>query len=327
MVSILYTFDREFMKKTFEAVDEHVDVSSAYLPLSEEARGCSDELREASVEDVDAVDENVFEIDPDVVVRNNTFRAGEFRYEEEYPIVHVRHGASFGRDEVETTISRLRGVVDTALAPGTWWADRYREGFSEDTRVEVVGIPEADRLVASDPPRRRHVLYAPTNHNYGGGSYLDTAEHVLNVFEESDYRLRFRPHPMDLAEEPGRSVTERCRERISDLPNVVFDRHQTPTESLLDADILLSDYSGIVTEWLHTDRPFVQFTAVASEAEVPKLGYQTRRLDVETVDDLYENGLPEDVRRRQESFRDELGIPMDGRASKRVATEVTACTQ
>lgn len=327
MVSILYTFDREFMKKTFEAVDRHVDVPSAYLPLSEETQGCSDELREAEVEDVDAVDENVFEIDPDVVVRNNTFRAGEFRYEDEYPIVHVRHGASFGRDEVETTISRLRGVVDAALAPGTWWADRYREGFPEDARVEVIGIPEADRLVASDPPRRRQVLYAPTNHNYGGGSYLDTAEHVLDVFEDSEYTLRFRPHPMDRTEEPGRSVTERCRERIANLPNVVFDRNETPTESLLDADVLLSDYSGIVTEWLHTDRPFVQFTALAADAEVPKLGYQTRRLDIETVDELYENGLSEEVLRRQESFRDELGIPMDGRASERVATEVAACTQ
>ncbi|RDI69609.1 CDP-glycerol glycerophosphotransferase family protein [Halopelagius longus] len=327
MVSILYTFDREFMKKTFEAVDGHVDVPSAYLPLAPEARGCSDELREVNVDDVEAVDENVFDVDPDVVVRNHTFRAGEFRYEDEYPVVHVRHGASYGRDEVETTVSRLKDHIDAALAPGTWWADRYREGFSDDTRVEVVGIPEADRLVNADPPRRRRVLYAPTNHNYGGGSYLDTAEHVLDVFEGTDFHLRFRPHPMDRTEEPGRSVTDRCKERIEEMPNAVFDRNETPTESLLDSDVLLSDYSGIVTEWLHTDRPFVQFTTLAADAEVPKLGYQTRRLDVETVDELYENGLPDDVLRRQESFRDELGIPMDGRAGERVATEVTACTQ
>lgn len=326
MVSILYTFDREFMKKTFEAIDRHVDAPSAFLPLSDEARGCSEVLREVAVDDVEAVDRNVFDVDPDVVVRNHTFRANAFRFEREYPVVHVRHGASVGRDEVRTTVARLRDVVDVALAPGTWWADRYREGFRPETRVAVVGVPEADRLVESDPPRRRHLLYAPTNHTYGGGSYLDTADHVLDVVEDTEYRLRFRPHPVDRSEEPGLSVTERCRARIADMPNAVFDENETPDESLLDADILLSDYSGIVTEWLHTDRPFVQFTGVASGREVPELGYRTRRLDVETLDDLYENGLPEAVRRRQEEHRAELGIPMDGRASERAAAEVVTCT-
>ena len=46
MTAVLYTFDREFMRKTFEAVDRHATAESAYLPLRPEVRGCSDALRE-----------------------------------------------------------------------------------------------------------------------------------------------------------------------------------------------------------------------------------------------------------------------------------------
>jgi hypothetical protein len=327
MVAILYTFDRAFMRKTFEAVDRYVDVESAYLPLGPAAEGCSTALREAERRDGESVDEAVARLDPDVVVRNHTFEPGAFDFEDERTVVHVRHGASVGRGEVDVTVRRLRDVVDVALAPGERWAARYREGFPADVAVSVVGVPEADALVASDPPRERRVLYAPTNHNYGGGSYLNTAEHVLDVFADSDYELRFRPHPMDRIQEPGKSVTERCRERIRDLENVTFDGDGTPGESMLAADVLVSDYSGIVTEWLHTDRPLIQLTDLdASDREVPPAGYRTDRLDLETVDDLYEHGPPADVRERRDAFRADLGVPMDGRAGERVAREVTACT-
>ena len=328
MVAILYTFDRAFMRKTFEAIDRHVDVESAYLPLASEAAGCSSTLREAALRADESVDDAVARLDPAVVVRNHRLRPGEFDFERERTVVHVRHGASVGRGEVDVTLRFLRDVVDVALAPGERWAVRYREGFPDDVEVAVVGVPEADALVEGDPPRERRVLYAPTNHNYGGGSYLHTAEHVLDVFADSDYELLFRPHPMDRREEPGKSVTERCRERIETMPNVTYDGNETPDESMLEADVLVSDYSGIVTEWLHTDRPLIQLTDLdAAEREVPPAGYHVDRLDLETVDDLYENGPPADVSERRAAFRADLGVPMDGRAGERAAEEVIACTQ
>ncbi len=328
MVPILYTFDRPFMRKTYEAIDRHVDVESAFLALGPEAEGCSDALREVEREPGESIDAAVERVDPAVVVRNHTLDPGGFAFDGERTVVHVRHGASVGRGEVGTTLGRLRDVVDVALAPGERWGERYREGFPDGVTVAVVGVPEADALVEADPPREGRVLYAPTNHNYGGGSYLHTAEHVLDTFADTEYELLFRPHPMDRREEPGKSVTERCRERIASLPNVTFDEGGTPGESLLSADVLVSDYSGIVTEWLHTDRPLIQLTALdADDREVPPAGYRTDRLDLETVDDLYAHGPPEAVRERRAAFRADLGIPMDGRAGERAATEVLACTR
>jgi hypothetical protein len=326
MTSILYTFDRAFMRKTYEAVDRHVDVPSAYLALGPEARGSSTTLAEVEPDDDTSVDEAVDDVNPDVVVRNHRLRPGEFAFDTERTVVHVRHGASIGRSEVDVTLDHLREVVDVALAPGEQWATRYREGFPDDVCVSTVGIPEADRLANSDAPGERRVLYAPTNHNYGAGSYLDTAEDVLETFADTAYDLLFRPHPMDRIEEPGKSLTERCRDRIEDLPNVTFDEAETPTESLLAADILVSDYSGIITEWLHTDRPLVQLATLAGDRDVPAIGTVTDELDLELVDDLYEDGLPPETRQRRDRFRADLGIPMDGRASERVATELQTCT-
>jgi hypothetical protein len=332
MINVLYVVEREFMRKTFEAIDGHVDAESGYVAVRPEAVGCSERIPEIETtgDDVSDVDRHVRDVDPDVVVYNHRFRIAGTTFHEEYPLVHVRHGASVGRGEVATTVSTTGHAVDVALAPGERWARRYEEAYPADVDVSVVGIPEADPLVAADPPRERRVLYAPTNHNYGGGSYLRTAEAVLDLFAGTEYELLFRPHPMDREEDPGRSLTAECRERIADLPNVVFDDAGTPRESVLASDVLLSDYSGIVTEWLHTGRPLVQFTDIASDdGEVPEIGHVTAvdDLDLETVDDLYERGYSERTAEREAAVRSDLGIPMDGSAGERAAREVMACAE
>ena len=330
MVAVLYVIEREFMRKTFESIDQHVDAESAYIPVRPEAVGTCEQIPEIDVDDLGAVDENVRSVDPDVVVYNHRFQIDDIDFHEEYPLVHVRHGASVGRGEVQTTVESTAHAVDVALAPGERWGERYSEAYADDVRVSVVGIPEADNLVTAERPNERRVLYAPTNHNYGGGSYLDTAHAVLDLFADSDYELLFRPHPMDRIEEPGESLTAECRDRIADLPNVIFDDNSTPRDSVLAADLLLSDYSGIVAEWLHTGRPLVQFTDLAAEEkEIPQIGHVTSAedLDLDAVDALYEQGYSERAREREAAFRNELGIPMDGRAGERAAQEVVRCTQ
>ena len=333
MVTILYTFERPFMRKTYEAIDQHVGAESAYLPLIPESSGACDSIPAVEPDGygVEAVDDAVREADPDVVVRNQQYRCGEYDFDDDYQVVYVRHGASVGRGEAEARASpMMRDAVDVALAPGEYWASAYREGFPDDVDVSVVGLPEADDLVGADRPRERRVLYAPTNRKYGGGSFMETAEAILELFADTDYELVFRPHPVDRVEEPTRSLVERCRDRISTLPNVTFDERTTPRPALREADVLVSDYSGIVAEWLHADRPLVQLTDIAAETnEVPEIGHVTpvADLDLGTVDRLYEHGYTTAVARRLGDALDGLGIPIDGRASERAARELEACTR
>lgn len=326
MTDVLYTIEFPFQAKTFEAIEPYVDVDSAYLPLRPAAKECTDAIEEIGLEfmDIGYVNRQVREIDPEVVVYNHNYRHKAIDFQNEYPLVHVRHGASIGRGTVQVDAAEVFPLMDTALAPGEWWATRYSEtGPSLD--VETVGIPEADRLVDADPPRRRRVLYAPTNTRYGQGSLLNTAAHVLDCFEGTDYHLRFRPHPHDALEQPARSLVRECRDRICDLSNVTFDDAWSPVESLLWADVLISDYSGIVTEWLHTDRPLIQLSDIRSETnEVPAIGTTTDELDLATVDRLYEDGHSQSEVDRRDSWLETLGIPMDGRAGERAARVFSA---
>lgn len=330
MTEVLYGIQHAFMRKTFEAIDRHLEADSAYVPMNVDARGCSDAIREIPVDTVGAIDRQVRAIDPDVVVYNHRHRANSATFHEEYPLVYIRHGASVGRGQIEEAAAMTDDAVDRVLAPGDRWARRYRDVYPEDVAVSVVGIPEADALVAADPPREKRVLYAPTNHSYGGGSYLRTAHAVLDAFADSEYELLFRPHPVDRDEEPGKSLTAECTARIADMPNVTDDTNTTPRESLLESDVLLSDYSGIITEWLHTGQPLVQFVDIADDdTEVPRIGHTTTAadFDIATVDALYRRGYDDAVADREAAFRADLGIPMDGRAGERAARELMAYTQ
>ncbi len=330
---ILYTLERPFMRKTYELIDRHVSDESAYLPVGPAAQGCSESIRELEppAYDVETIDRTIRESQPEVIVRNHRNRLGEYTFDAEYPLVHIRHGASVGRGEIANTVGpEMQAVLDVALAPGERWARRYREAFPDSVRVSTVGIPEADDLVDAPTPHSRSVLYAPTNHKFGQGCYLKTAEAILELFAHTDYELRFRPHPLDRRAEPAKSVTERCRQQIQEIPNIVFDQNSLPSTSLRAADLLISDYSGLVTEWLHTGRPLIQLTDLATtERTVPEIGYTTSITDLElgTIDTLYRHGYPEAVDRRHERFLEAQGIPMDGRAGKRAAQEVRQCTR
>lgn len=326
MVAVLYAIERPFMRKTYEAIDRHVDVESAFVPVRADAVGCSDRLDEIEVNDPGAVDDNVRAIDPAVVVYNHRFGIERFTFHEEYPLVHVRHGASIGRGEIAVTTDTILDFVAAALAPGERWAAAYRAAAPPDVTIAVVGIPEADALVGAPPPRERRLLYAPTNYLVGRGAYANTARSVVECVADTEYELLFRPHPTDRREGPGLAVTRECRERIAELPNVVFDTATTPTESMRRSDVLVSDYSGSIAEWLHTGRPLIQLTNIdASNRDVPRIGVTTDAIDLEIVDELYHNGEPDSAKRRRASWLERLGIPMDGRAGERAAREVLRC--
>jgi hypothetical protein len=326
MVDVLYAIERPFMRKTFEAIDRHVDVESAYVPVREDARGCSDSITEISVRNPDAVDANIRAIDPGVVVYNHRFGIERFSFYEAYPLVHLRHGASIGRGEVTVTTETILEHVSAALAPGERWARAYRAVAPDDVRVVTVGIPEADQLVDAPSPGDRRVLYAPTNYLVGRGAYANTARSVIECFAGTAYELLFRPHPTDRREGPGLAVTRDCRKRIAELPNVVFDAATTPIESMRRSDILVSDFSGTIAEWLHTGRPLIQLTDVdAASKTVPPIGVTRETLTLELVDKLYRHGEPKSTKRRRASWLECLGIPMDGRAGERTAREVLEC--
>ncbi len=322
---ILYIVPFGYVAKTFRAIDPHVSEATRYLATRKSARGSLDAVTELPLAGGD-LSERVREIDPRVVVTNHREAVLEEPFVEGYPTVHIRHGASVGRGEIANSLPEL-SPFDTLLSPGSRWTEVYEAELPGSIEVVEVGMPEADAFVEHHHPANDTVLYAPTNTRFGQGAYLNTAHQVLDTFEGSSYRLIFRPHPFDQRWGAPSRLTQAARRRIDSMGNVEFDDNKTPRSAMMRSSTLLSDYSGIITEWLHTDRPLVQLTAVKSGGDLPPLGYQVDRLTLEAIEDV-QDGYPEPQRSTINAFVDELGIPMDGRAGERAAealAEVEPC--
>ncbi|QLG26877.1 hypothetical protein HUG10_04675 [Halorarum halophilum] len=88
------------------------------------------------------------------------------------------------------------------------------------------------------------------------------------------------------------------------------------------ADVLVSDYSGSVTDWHHTGRSLIQLTDIVADRELPAVGLTTDRLRIETVERLYAEGVLASVAERRGRVLDLFGVPMDRRTREDAAGRI-----
>jgi YidC/Oxa1 family membrane protein insertase len=129
-----------------------------------------------------------------------------------------------------------------------------------------IGYPKLDALAArfaARVPRREArptVLVAPS---WGAGNVLEAAGvEVIARLRATGVRVVVRPHPCFwLPIYPrGRQIIERIREHFSADPEVVVERNIDTEDALLEADLLVSDFSGVAYEYAFgTRRPVLFF--------------------------------------------------------------------
>ncbi len=183
--------------------------------------------------------------------------------------VFLNHGDS---DKVSSANPVVK-VYDRLFVAGPLAIERYRDAGIDlgDDRFEVVGRPQLDRLlhsgdrVGDGPPT---LLYAPTWEGFFEAADYSSVErqgvalieHVLA--NHPGVRVVFKPHPASGTVRPGaRAAVERITAllRRAGEPHVLAADH--PELDLLDwfdrADVLLSDISAVVTDFLATDKPYL----------------------------------------------------------------------
>lgn len=114
------------------------------------------------------------------------------------------------------------------------------------------GYPWVDELMMRDACAisgmgRRHlprILLAPS---WGPQNALKWAGEKIVGALISDYEVWVRPHVMSLKEDAA--VLSRLQERFGDNPHFVMDYTGDSSKSLLEADLLISDWSGIAFEY------------------------------------------------------------------------------
>lgn len=137
-------------------------------------------------------------------------------------------------------------------------------------QLEEVGYPPLDRLLqvrsASSIPERPTALLAPS---WGAGNILENCAPLLvQSLASSGFRVVVRPHPEWVRRYPRKLM--RLRRRWSEDSAVEWDLGPLTDQTLLTADVLVTDWSGVALEYAFgTERP-VLFMDVPRKVHNPR---------------------------------------------------------
>lgn len=166
----------------------------------------------------------------------------------------------FGAREDIADLERRVGYWDFLSIPSAYFRDTFVPAFRYEHAQLPVGSPRNDVLVSDTAgiaaakarldldPAKTSVLYAPTFRTRGQASLeLDLTELVDDLGE--DYQILLRPHYLNRI-----AVPPHLRGRVIDVSGIA-----DTAQVLQAADILVSDYSSIIFDYLSLDRPIILY--------------------------------------------------------------------
>jgi hypothetical protein len=171
---------------------------------------------------------------------------------------HILHAPS------DATLYRLFGLdyFDSVLLTGDYQAADIRflerqRGLPEK-RLVAVGCSYLDAYsekinqIQAEEDHPFTVLVSPS---WGASALLSRyGEKLLDPLRDSGWRIIIRPHPQSQKSEAA--MLERLKKRYADNNNFHWDTERENIYSLYKADIMVSDFSGIIFDYMFLrDRP------------------------------------------------------------------------
>jgi hypothetical protein len=135
-------------------------------------------------------------------------------------------------------LEKLRGLPEKQLVTvGCSYLDIYSEKIKQ---------------IQTETNKPFTVLVSPS---WGASALLSRfGEKLLDPLAASGWRIIIRPHPQSKKSEAG--ILERLQIRYKDSGNIEWDYERENIYSLVKADIMISDFSGIIFDYLFLrDRP------------------------------------------------------------------------
>jgi hypothetical protein len=192
--------------------------------------------------------------------------------------VFIGHGDS-DKGGSATTLSR---IYDEVWVSGPAARDRYRTAQAgvRDDQIREIGRPQLAEVVHATvddegPKDRVSVLYAPTREGFFSAwqysSILTQGHGILStLLADPQVQVLFKPHPGTGTDDPafGREV-----ERLVALVDAAGAPHEvvSGTEGLYHAfnraDVLVSDISSVITDFLASEKPYVVTDPSATSEE------------------------------------------------------------
>ncbi len=183
---------------------------------------------------------------------------------------NVKHYAHVLHMSNDATTYRLFGLdyYDAVLLTGDYQKTdlRYLEkarGISEKNLV-TVGCAYLDVLaqkMSGVPDEESHPFTVLVSPSWGDVGVLKRyGEKLLDPLSKTGWRIIVRPHPQSKKSEAD--MLERLEARYKDCPNVEWDYERDNIYSLKKADIMISDFSGIIFDYTFLrDKPVMYVKA------------------------------------------------------------------
>lgn len=183
---------------------------------------------------------------------------------------NVKHYSHVLHMPNDATTYRLFGLdfFDSVLLTGDYQATdlRYLEEKRGINKKELVtvGCPYLDvykQNIAEIPEEETHPFTVLVSPSWGDVGILKKyGEKLLDPLSKTGWRIIVRPHPQSKKSEA--EMLEHLTERYKDNLNVVWDYERQNIFSLKKADIMISDFSGIIFDYTFLcDKPVMYVNA------------------------------------------------------------------
>ncbi|WP_219471852.1 CDP-glycerol glycerophosphotransferase family protein [Nonomuraea rhizosphaerae] len=191
-----------------------------------------------------------------------------------------------GDSDKEASFNPFSKVYDEVWVAGPAGRDRYlRAGVGvRDENVYEVGRPQLQGI-STEPPRRKvkTVLYAPTWEGWTDDLYhmsLTTmGPRIVRALLDHSPRIRviYKPHPLTghrdrAAARAHREIAQMIRDSGDSRHKVVRGLEPHLYDCFNDADLLISDISSVVADFLASGKPY----AVTNVAGLPEKVFHER---------------------------------------------------
>ena len=183
---------------------------------------------------------------------------------------NVKHYAHLEHSVGDATMYRMFGLdyFDSILVTGMYkekdvrWLEEHRNiNRKEIVSVGCTYLDEFEKRIEKIPAEKDHKFTVLLSPSWGPSAILSRyGEKLLDSLQATEWNIIVRPHPQSRISE--KEILDRLTSRYKDMENIIWDYNSDNIFSLKKADIMISDFSGIIYDYTFLcDKPVMYVNA------------------------------------------------------------------